>query len=101
MAQLVVPSKSVLEAFGLAGNVGHLPGGEEASLVIDGIVLKQVQDVSVSVWSQHLLASTHPKGFRVPAPQPTTGEADPVAPPWSPSGQPLLGRLGMADVGIG
>ena len=45
-----------------------LPGGEEASLLIDGVVLKQVQDASVSAWAQLVLASAQPDGYLIPAP---------------------------------
>ncbi len=67
------PPPHVLEAFGLAGDIQQLPGSEETSLLIDGVVLKQVQDVAVSSWSQRLLASIQPEGLLIPRPLQSEG----------------------------
>ena len=60
----------MLAAFGAAeADVRRLPGGEEVSVVAGDVVLKEVQDPTLSRWSQALLANANPgPGFRIPEP---------------------------------
>jgi len=51
-----MPSKDVLESFGVGGKVTTLAGGYETSVLVDGVVLKQVMNLDVSCACQDVLA---------------------------------------------
>jgi uncharacterized protein (TIGR02569 family) len=58
----------VLAAFGVAGGVEPLAGGQGRSFVGDGVVLKPVDDDAEASWSAEVLAAIEEDGFRVARP---------------------------------
>lgn len=62
------PPPTVLEEFALTGEPTMLDGGDEPSVVVDGVVLKQVMDPTLSEWSQSVLGATRGIGIRIPEP---------------------------------
>jgi len=66
------PPPAVLENYGIVGPSTPLQGGDEASFVIDGVVLKKVMDPTLAEWTQALLSGISSGissgGIRVPEP---------------------------------
>ncbi|MEM9467615.1 MAG: hypothetical protein AAGA90_19730 [Actinomycetota bacterium] len=58
----------VLAAFGLTGSPERLPGGEETSVVVDGVVLKPAFDPALADWCQRLADAVDTDRLQVPAP---------------------------------
>ena len=67
------PSREVLDAFGVGGAAQRLAGGQGGAYLVDGIVLKRVDDAAETAWTYRLLSRLEPDGFRVAEPVPTTG----------------------------
>ena len=63
-----VVSPALREAFGVAGEVEALGGGEGLTWRIGGTVLKRVHDVEEAAWTQEILSRMRHTGFRVPQP---------------------------------
>ena len=59
---------SVAEAFGVEGPPQRLPGGEETSVLADGIVLKPAFDAALAAWCQALAAAIDPSLVGIPEP---------------------------------
>jgi uncharacterized protein (TIGR02569 family) len=71
----VLPSRSILSAFGAHGEPDALEGGEGLAFRAGSVVLKRVHDVAEAEWTQATLARIDQDGFRVPTPIPaTTGD---------------------------
>src|SRR3954469_18296152 len=71
----VLPSRSILSAFGAHGEPDALAGGEGLAFRAGTLVLKRVHAVGEAEWSQATLARIDQDGFRVPTPIPaTTGQ---------------------------
>ncbi|HET7902088.1 MAG TPA: TIGR02569 family protein [Candidatus Nanopelagicales bacterium] len=62
-----VPS-AVLDAWGVAGHVDELEGGQGTSIRAGGLVLKPYADAALVAWHADLCDSLSPQGFRLPAP---------------------------------
>src|SRR4051812_26199290 len=71
----VLPSRSILSAFGAHEEPDALEGGEGLTFRAGSVVLKRVHDVGEAEWTQTTLARIDQDGFRVPTPIPaTTGQ---------------------------
>lgn len=60
--------QSVLDAFGLAGAVDLLPGGEGRSVRVGSVVLKPTEDDDEASWVAELLTRLDEAGFRLARP---------------------------------
>lgn len=67
-AVTALPPESVLRAFGLVGDVEVLTGGWEASVLVDGVVLKRVMNLEVAHFCQQTLSTVDAEDMVVPAP---------------------------------
>lgn len=62
------PPIEVLMAFGLVGDVEPLAGGYETSVLVDGVVLKQVMNLDVAAFGQEVLSSVSCPSVVIPEP---------------------------------
>jgi len=68
------PPPAVLAGFDVAGEATPLPGGDETSLLVGGVVLKKVIDPPLAAWAQERLSEIRCDAIRVPDPiRATTG----------------------------
>lgn len=58
----------VLAAFGLEGHVEPLAGGYETSVLVDGVVLKQVMNLNVATFGQEVLSRVSCSSVFIPEP---------------------------------
>jgi len=64
----ITPPPAVRDAFRVSGPVHRLEGGDETSVRVADVVLKQVMNPTLANWTQELLAETEHDAIEVPAP---------------------------------
>src|SRR4051794_39327566 len=69
---MTAPLTAVLDAFGVRGAAQRLSGGQGGAYLVDGIVVKRVDDRAETEWTCELLTRLEPDRFRVSEPVLTT-----------------------------